>query len=55
MKANKNIVIVRSLDSSFNRQKTITADDHKNAKPKEEKNEKSIFAIADSMVKHLKR
>ena len=55
MKANKNIAIVRLLDSSCNRQKTITADDHKNAKPKEEKNEKSIFVIADSMVKHLKR
>ena len=54
MKANKNIAIVRSLDSSCNRQKTITADDHKNAKPKEEKNEKSIFVIGDSMVKHLK-
>ena len=50
-KVNKNMVIVRSLNSSCNPQKTITADDHKNYKPKGEKNEKSIFVIRDSMVK----
>ena len=49
--ANKNMAIARSLDN--NPQKTITADDHKNDKPKGEKNEKSIFVIGDSMVKHL--
>ena len=47
------MAIVRSLDNSCNPQKTITADDHKNDKPKGEKNEKSIFVIGDSMVKHL--
>ena len=52
-KANKNIAIERSLDKSCNPQKTITADDHKNDKPKEEKNKKSIFVTGDSMVKHL--
>ena len=52
-KANKNIAIIRSLDNSCNPQKRITADDHKNDKPKGEKNEKSIFVIGDSMVKHL--
>ena len=45
--------IVRSLDSNCNPQKTILAGDHKNDKPKGEKNEKSIFVIGDSMVKHL--
>ena len=45
--------IVRSLDCSCNTQKAITADDHKNDKPKGEKNEKSIFLVGDSMVKHL--
>ena len=54
-KANKNIAIVRSLDSSCNPQKAITADDHKNDKPKGEKNEKSMFVIEDSIVKHLNR
>ena len=53
MKVDKNITIVRSLDSSCNPQKTITAGDHKNYKPKGEKNEKSIFVRGDSMVKHL--
>ena len=53
MKVDKNITIVRSLDSSCNPQKTITAGDHKNYKPKGEKNEKSIFLRGDSMVKHL--
>ena len=52
-KANKNMAIVRSLNNSCNPQKIITADDHKNDKPKGEKNEKSIFVIGDSMVKHL--
>ena len=52
-KANKNMAIVRSLDNSCNPQKTITADDHKNDKPKGEKNKNSIFVIGDSMVKHL--
>ena len=52
-KANKNMAIVRSLDNCCNPQKRITADDHKNDKPKGEKNEKSIFFIGDSMVKHL--
>ena len=52
-KTNKNMAIVRSLDNSCNPQKTITADDHKNDKPQGEKNEKSIFVIGDSMVKHL--
>ena len=47
------MAIVRSLGSSCKSQKIITADDHKNDKPKEENNEKSIFAIEDSMVKHL--
>ena len=42
------------MDSSCNPQKAITADDHKNGKPKGEKNEKPIFVIGDSMVKHLK-
>ena len=49
---NKNIAIVRLLDSSCNSQKTIAADNHKNGKPNGEKNEKSIFVIGDSMVKH---
>ena len=44
---------VRSLGSSCNPQKTITADDHKNDKPKGAKNEISIFVIVDSMAKHL--
>ena len=52
-KANKNMGIVRSLDTSCNPQKTITADDHKNDKPKGAKNEISIFVIVDSMAKHL--
>ena len=47
------MAIVRSLDSNCNPQKTILAGDHKNDKPKGEKNEKSIFVIGDSMVKHL--
>ena len=44
---------VRSLGSSCNPQKTITADDHKNDKSKGAKNEISIFVIVDSMAKHL--
>ena len=52
-KANKNMAFVRSLDSSCNPQKTITADDHKIDKPKGEKNEKSIFVLGDSVIKHL--
>ena len=48
-KANKNMAIVRSLNDSGNPQKTITADDHKNGKPKGEKNKKSIFVMGDSM------
>ena len=47
------MAIVRLIDSSCNPQKTITVDEHKNDKPKGEKNEKSIFIIGDSMVKHL--
>ena len=47
------MAIVRSLGSSCKSQKITTADDDKNDKPKEENNEKSIFAIEDSMVKHL--
>ena len=47
------MAIVRSLDSSCNPQKTIIAGDHKNNKPEVQKNEKSIFAIGGSMVKHL--
>ena len=47
------MAVVRSLDNSCNPQKTITADDHKNGKPKGEKNEKSIFVIGYSVVKHL--
>ena len=43
------------MDSSCNPQKTITAGDHENDKPKGEKNKKSIFVIGDSMVKHLNR
>ena len=52
-KANKNIAIVRSLDSSCNQQKTIIADDHKSDTPKGGKTEKFIFVIGDSMVEHL--
>ena len=44
------MAIVRSLDRNCNPQKT---GHHKNDKPKGEKNEKSIFNIGDSMVKHL--
>ena len=47
------MAIVRSLDNSWNSQKAILAGDHKNDKPKGEKNEKSIFVIGDSVVKHL--
>ena len=47
------MAIVRSLDCSCNTQKAITAGDHKNDKLKGEKNEKSIFLVGDSMVKHL--
>ena len=47
------MAIVRSLDSNCNPQKTILVGDHKNDKPKGEKNEKSVFVIGDSMVKHL--
>ena len=47
------MAIVRSLDNNCNPQKRITADDRKNDKPKGGKNEKSIFVIGDSMVKHL--
>ena len=53
MKVKKNMAVIRSLDSSCNPQKTITAGDHKNDKPKGEKNEKCIFVIGDSMPKHL--
>ena len=52
-KINQNMAIVRSLDSNCNSEKTILAGDHKNDKPKGEKNEKSIFVIGDSMEKHL--
>ena len=52
-KANKNMVIVRSVDNSCNPQKTIIADDRKNDKPKGGKNDKSVFVMEDSMVKHL--
>ena len=52
-KVNKNMGVVRSLDSICNPPKTITTDDHENDKPKGEKNGKPIFAIGDSMVKHL--
>ena len=52
-KINQNMAIVRSLDRNCNPQKTILAGDHKNDTPKGEKNEKSIFFIGDSMVKHL--
>ena len=52
-KANKNMAIVRSLDNSCNPQKRITSYDHKNDKPKGEKNGKPIFVIGDSMVNHL--
>ena len=47
------MAIVRSLDSGCNPQKTTTTDDHKNDKPEGQKNEKSIFVIWDSMVRHL--
>ena len=47
------MAVVRLLDSSCNPQKAITADEYKNDKPKGERNEKSIFVIGDSMVKHL--
>ena len=47
------MAIVRSLDSYCNPQKANLANDHKNDKPKREKNEKSIFVLGDSMVKHL--
>ena len=47
------MAIVISLDSNCNPQKTILAGDHKNDKPKGEKNKKSIFVIEDSMVKHI--
>ena len=47
------MAIARSLDSNCDPQKTVLAGDHKNDKPKGEKNEKSIFVIGDSMVKHL--
>ena len=40
-KVNKNMAIVRSLDSSCKPQKTIKAGDHKNDKPKGQKNKKS--------------
>ena len=44
------MAIVRSLDSNCNPQKQVIT---KMIKPKGEKNEKSIFVIGDSMVKHL--
>ena len=47
------MAIVRFLNSSCNSQTTILAGDHKNDKPKGEKNKKFIFFIGDSMVKHL--
>ena len=47
------MAIVISLDSNCNPQKTILADDHKNGKPKGEKNKKLKFVIGDRMVKHL--
>ena len=47
------MAIVKSLESSCNPQKTTTSSDHKNDKPRGEKNEESIFVIGDSMVKHL--
>ena len=50
-KVNRNMAIVRSLDSSCNSQKTILAGDHKNDKPKGEKNKKSIFVIGGSMMR----
>ena len=49
-KINQNMAIVRSLDSNCNPQKQVIT---KMIKPKGEKNEKSIFVIGDSMVKHL--
>ena len=52
-KINQNMAIVRSLDSNCNPQKKILAGDHKNDKPKGEKNEKSIFFMGDRTVKHL--
>ena len=47
------MTIVILMDSTRNPKKTITADDHKNDKSKGKKNEKSIFVIEYSMVKHL--
>ena len=47
--------IVRSLDSSCNPLKTITAEYYTNDKPKGEKNEKSVFVMESNMVKHLNR
>ena len=41
------------MDSSCNSEKTITANDPKNDKPKREKYEKIIFVIRGSMVKLL--
>ena len=51
MKANKIIKIVRSLDSNYNTQKAITADDHKNKKAKGTKNKKSIFVTGGTDCK----
>lgn len=49
----KNIAIIRLWDNRCDPPKKITADDHKNYKPKKEKNKKSVFAIEDSMIKQL--
>ena len=51
-KASKNITIARSLYSRHsNPPNTIAADEHKNDKPKVERNGKSTFVIGDSMTK----
>ena len=52
-KVNKKMVIARSLNSSCNPQKTITAFHQKNEKPKREKNEKSTFVIGENIVNNL--
>ena len=51
-KANKDIAMARSLYSRHsNPPNTIAADEHKNDKPKVERNGKCTFVIGDSMIK----
>ena len=43
------------MDSCCNPPKPITAENHKDDKPKGEKDRKSVYAIGDSTIKHLNR